>query len=116
MATGTYATRKWPYDKITMPRAAPADTMSASESRLAPNAPCSPVRPDVRLATGPSTTSDKSAHQADGGPRVRAPHSQRDRQDAGCKPDEGEQIGSVGQMRQDGGRRRSGVFPPIGGR
>src|ERR1035437_9827774 len=52
MATGTYATRKWPYDKITMPRAAPADTMSASESRLAPNEPCSPVRPAVRLATG----------------------------------------------------------------
>src|ERR1035437_237510 len=61
MATGTYATRKWPYDKITMPRAAPADTMSASESRLAPNAPCSPVRPDVRLATGPSTTASEAA-------------------------------------------------------
>jgi hypothetical protein len=47
---------------------------------------------------------------------MRAPHGQRDRQDAGAKPGESEQIGGVGEVRQDRRRRRSGVSSRIGDR
>ena len=59
---------------------------------------------------------DESAHEADGGPLGRAPHGQRDRQDAGCKPGESEQIGGVGEVGQDSWSRQSGVASRIGDR
>ena len=52
---------------------------------------------------------DEGAHEGDGGTRMLASQRQRDCQNACHKPGECEQIGGVGEVGQDGGRRWRGI-------